>query len=65
MLDKIDLKLYDRIILMSDGLLDLYKQEPEIFINSSIDEILSKASVLEQELNLRSDDKSIVIINNC
>jgi len=62
-LDKIELEKFDRIILMSDGLLDILRLKPDVFIKGDINNIIDEAHLVEKELDLRSDDKSIVVLD--
>lgn len=63
-LGKIDTNKFDKIILMSDGLLNLLRLNPEFILFNDAKTIIKKATELESKYNFRSDDKSIIIIEN-
>lgn len=60
---KLEITSCARIILMSDGLFDLYRLNPKTFHHRDTEDIILAASALEESFNFRSDDKSIIILD--
>jgi serine/threonine protein phosphatase PrpC len=50
------------LVLCSDGLVDLFDTYPQMLYEDSPERIFNEAERLERSLNIRSDDKALVII---
>ena len=60
---EVQLQSQDKLILTTDGLLPLFKYNPQVFYTNNLEFAMDEMEKLESQLNIRSDDKSIITID--